>query len=548
MLKGRMTRRRFLATTRRRDGGGDAVCARRPRRRQAVDRLLGPLGARRQQRHDGAGQGVGGEGEGRGLDRLHHLVRATRTCSPSPPRRRRSPGHDILAFPTWEPQAHAEQLEPVDDIMAELIKQNGAVNADGRVPRQARTASGSRVPATVGSQIKGPCSRIDLMKQHAGIDVQAMYPAGGAAQGRGLDARRHLKAAEACHKAGFPSASGSARPTDNGRHVGRDLPVLRRQAGRRQGQHHGQDRRGAPGARLLQEARAVPAAGRAGLGRRLQQQVAGLRQGRADHEPAERLGGRQARCAADRRAAAGRTACPSGPKGRYAPFLPYFWGIWNFSKNKSAAKSLLVHLSQRAVGREDGGGERRLRPALVREASPTFKTWAEEGPPKGTLYHYPNPHNHQILSIAAAPAPPQDRRSRSTPRRSRPRWSCAHCQGRSDGEDARLGRERARRLHAHLTGASASDGRSRDPPAPARRLLRSRSASSTDDRLHAELSMADIAARGTGHRQRAASAQQPAQAHAAQIDHRVPDGAAADPADRAAGALSGVLRRSISPP
>ena len=34
-----------------------------------------------------------------------------------------------------------------------------------------------------------------------------------------------------------------------------------------------------------------------------------------------------------------------------------------------------------------------------------FKTWAEEGPPKGTLYHYPNINNHQILSIAGAPAP-----------------------------------------------------------------------------------------------------------------------------------------------
>jgi hypothetical protein len=35
----------------------------------------------------------------------------------------------------------------------------------------------------------------------------------------------------------------------------------------------------------------------------------------------------------------------------------------------------------------------------------TFKVWAEEGPPPGTLYHYPNPYNHQILSIAGAPAP-----------------------------------------------------------------------------------------------------------------------------------------------
>ena len=32
---------------------------------------------------------------------------------------------------------------------------------------------------------------------------------------------------------------------------------------------------------------------------------------------------------------------PKGPKGRYAPFLPYFWGIWGFSKNKPAAKDLL---------------------------------------------------------------------------------------------------------------------------------------------------------------------------------------------------------------
>jgi hypothetical protein len=37
----------------------------------------------------------------------------------------------------------------------------------------------------------------------------------------------------------------------------------------------------------------------------------------------------------------------------------------------------------------------------------TLKTWAEEGPPKGTLYHYPHPYNHQILSIVGAPGPPK---------------------------------------------------------------------------------------------------------------------------------------------
>ena len=86
-------------------------------------------------------------------------------------------GHDIFAFPTWYPQAYAEQLVPVNDVMEPLIKQNGAVNDTVTYLGRANN-NWLAVPATVGSQIKGPCSRIDLMKQHAGIDVQALYPAG----------------------------------------------------------------------------------------------------------------------------------------------------------------------------------------------------------------------------------------------------------------------------------------------------------------------------------------------------------------------------------
>jgi ABC-type glycerol-3-phosphate transport system substrate-binding protein len=97
---------------------------------------------------------------------------------------------------------------------------------------------------------------------------------------------------------------------------------------------------------------------------------------------------------------------PVGPNGRFAPFLPFFWTTWKFSKNKEAAKSLLVHLSQpESVERlvtASGGFD---LPAF--EKLTTFKVWAEEGPPKGTLFHYPNPYNHQTLSISASPAPPK---------------------------------------------------------------------------------------------------------------------------------------------
>ena len=71
------------------------------------------------------------------------------------------------------------------------------------------------VPACVGSQIKGPCSRIDLMKKHAGIDVQAMYPAGELAKADAWTTDTFLKAAEACHKGGNPFGIGLGETSDN---------------------------------------------------------------------------------------------------------------------------------------------------------------------------------------------------------------------------------------------------------------------------------------------------------------------------------------------
>ena len=95
-----------------------------------------------------------------------------------------------------------------------------------------------------------------------------------------------------------------------------------------------------------------------------QQQVADLGQGRADHEPALGLGGGGARCAEGRRAvldlpAAERSEGPLRPGGAA------FWGIWKFSPNKSAAKSLLTYLSSAPSVEQLVAGEPRLRhPAL----------------------------------------------------------------------------------------------------------------------------------------------------------------------------------------
>src|SRR4029453_3564949 len=98
--------------------------------------------------------------------------------------------------------------------MAELIKLNGPVtDLIGYLGR----ADGHwlAVPATVGNQIQGPGSRLHLMKQYAGIDVQAMYPAGAPPKADNWTLDTFLKAAEACHKAGFPFGIGLGTTEDS---------------------------------------------------------------------------------------------------------------------------------------------------------------------------------------------------------------------------------------------------------------------------------------------------------------------------------------------
>jgi ABC-type glycerol-3-phosphate transport system substrate-binding protein len=94
---------------------------------------------------------------------------------------------------------------------------------------------------------------------------------------------------------------------------------------------------------------------------------------------------------------------PKGPKGRFDNSGYYYWGIWNFSKNIPAAKSLLAHLTTRE-------SQEKLVTASLGFDIPTytgmkdFKVWEEVEPPKGTVYNYP-PRGEVISSIAGYPAP-----------------------------------------------------------------------------------------------------------------------------------------------
>jgi ABC-type glycerol-3-phosphate transport system substrate-binding protein len=313
-------------------------------------------------------------------------------------------GHDILAMPTWWPHAQAELLEPMNDVMDGLIKQNGEPNGTVKYLGQSK-GKWLAVPASVGSQIKGPCSRIDLMKQHAGIDVQALYPAGAPPKADSWTLDTFLKAAQACHKGGVPFGIGLGETSDNVDTAGAIFQSF--------------------GAALVDEKGNVtvktdavrqalefykklisflpPDAGAWDDSSNNKWLVSGRGAMVMNPPSAWAVAKRDAPQVAEQCWTHG---FPAGPKGRYAPYLSYFWGTWSFSKNKEAAKSVLRALSQPDAIEKmcvaSGGYDLPCYEKLT-----TLKVWQEEGPPKGTLYHYPNPHNHQTLSIAAAPAPPK---------------------------------------------------------------------------------------------------------------------------------------------
>lgn len=315
-------------------------------------------------------------------------------------------GHDILAFPTWYCAGQAKQLEPVDDIVNPLIKQYGnAVAVVEYLGKQDGHWIG--VPATPGSQIKGPCGRIDLLKQHAGIDLLKMYPPAAAADKALSDQwtwDAFLSAAEKCAKAGYPFGLGLGQTSDSTDWVGALF--------------------GSHGAQL------VDAKGNVTVKSDATKQVLEYAKKLVPHLPPDCFAWDDA--ANNKMLISGKAAlimnppsawavakrdapkvaeqlwtfpAPRGPKGRYQPGLPFFWGIWKFAANKAAAKSLLVHLSQRSVveqlviasGGYDISGFTGLR---------DFKIYNEAGPPKGTLSHYP-PTPDLTVWIAASPAPTQ---------------------------------------------------------------------------------------------------------------------------------------------
>ncbi|MBV9828673.1 MAG: extracellular solute-binding protein [Alphaproteobacteria bacterium] len=313
-------------------------------------------------------------------------------------------GHDVLGLLAWYAPGYADSLEPVDDVMAELIHQHGPAIAGAEYLGK-QNGHWIAVPTAVGSTVSPPCARIDLMKQITGIDVTRMYPPNAPAD-PALTAdwtwEGFSQAAEKCFKAGYPFGMPISTCSDSVQWVGALF------------NSHGAELVDASGAITVDSDPVRTVLEWAKKTVRFFPESVFAWDDSSNNKAL--ISGQSALIfnAPSAWAVAKRDApkiaeqlwtfpTPKGPKGRHVSGRYRYWGIWNFSQNKSAAKSLLLSLSSRA------SMEKLMRASQGFDVPPfaslsTFDIWAEAEPPKGTLYNFP-PRGDVIVSVACSPAP-----------------------------------------------------------------------------------------------------------------------------------------------
>jgi ABC-type glycerol-3-phosphate transport system substrate-binding protein len=316
-------------------------------------------------------------------------------------------GHDIQQYPTWEALNQQALLEPIDDVMGRLIAQYGQPT---KVAEYLAKVKGHwlAVPTSSGNQCKGPCGRISMFKNYCGLDLQAMYPVKNEYT-PGADAWDYdafLKAAEQCAKAGFPFGIGLGTTADSVDFAGAMFSAF----GAELIDGEGTVKVDSPQVHAVLEyaSKLVKFLPKDAVSYDDASNNRALISGQSalifNPPSAWAVAKRDApQVAAD----SWTFSAPKGPNGRFVPAAAFFWGVWQFSPNKTAAKELIEFLSQREQvhARCDVVQGYDIPPF---ESMLDFDVWQKVGPPTGTVYNFPiRPTHHAMPNIACSSAAPE---------------------------------------------------------------------------------------------------------------------------------------------
>ncbi|HKW52946.1 MAG TPA: ABC transporter substrate-binding protein [Stellaceae bacterium] len=315
-------------------------------------------------------------------------------------------GHDIMQHRSWQVQVHRAELEPMDDVINTLIKAYGPISKNSEY---LATDHGKwmGVPTITGSQVKPCCSRLDLYKQYTGLDLQKIFPGPEGTRDPALvdswNWDLYLSTAEKLFKAGYPVGLPMSQYSDSVDWVG----ALFRSYGSVFIDEKDNIKIDSPETRAaLEYAKKLMAFNPPDV---YAWDDAGNNKWLISGKGSSIMNPPSAWSVAKRDNIKVAEQCwthdmPRGPKGRFAPYLPFIYGVWSFGKNKSAAKDLIHHIVDKP--------QAKLQVAASNGYDlPSFKsyydfdTWKTVEPPKGTVYNYP-PRGDEQESMAGYPARP----------------------------------------------------------------------------------------------------------------------------------------------
>jgi TAT (twin-arginine translocation) pathway signal sequence len=313
-------------------------------------------------------------------------------------------GHDLVWLWDWNATRQKDALEPVDDIVEALIVEYGPFAENASYLGQ-HDGTWRAVAAPCGSHSYPMVSRLDLWQAHAGIDLQAMFPAGKRAgeSAAGWTYPAFLEGCKKLHAAGYPFGNPISKASD----AEMWLAPLFLAFGSQLMTGEGNITVDSDGTRAALEFLKE-------LAPYMPQDIYEWQnitnnrwiiegKGSAIHNPPSAWAVAKKE-APDVAAQLWHHDVPAGARGRYRGADPAFFGIWTFAANKAAAKDLLRHLCQRDQVAKIGTGSQGFDTPL-QAAFSDIEVWRKEGPPPGTLHNYPV-QGDEVQVIPGYPAPP----------------------------------------------------------------------------------------------------------------------------------------------
>ncbi len=316
-------------------------------------------------------------------------------------------GHDIMAFHTWGGTAYKDKLEPLNDVAEAVQKKYGKYN-ENATWLSFQDGKWITFPATFSAQTYPLETRMDLWKKHAGIEVVDLFPPDVKKRSKAKvdtwDWKMFLEGAKKVHAAGFPVGLAISDCGDSNDWLGCCLLS------------HGSIPVNEKGEITIESDGTLAALDYLKeLAQYLPPDVYGWDdssnnrwlisgKGSAIFNPPSAW----SIAKRDRPEVAEQVwhhDSPRGSGGRFRASKPFPWGVWSFSKNKSAAKDLLLYLSEKEpqwkMVTAGQGYDVPPLPSLL-----NHPLWDEIGPPKGTQYNYPIRGDERLVTCGW-PAKPE---------------------------------------------------------------------------------------------------------------------------------------------